>query len=113
MATSYVQGHPATVQKMVNALVQTQHWIQSHSGAQIADQMPADYYAGVGKPAYIQALDSEKGIFTADGIMPPSGPPTALNVLSAFDPNVKGHNIDVTKTFTTQFAQKANQTVTG
>jgi NitT/TauT family transport system substrate-binding protein len=113
MATSYVQGHPATVQKMVNALVQTQHWIQSHSGAQIADQMPADYYAGVGKPAYIQALDSEKGIFTADGIMPPSGPPTALNVLSSFDPNVKGHNIDVTKTFTTQFAQKANQTVTG
>jgi NitT/TauT family transport system substrate-binding protein len=113
MSSSYVQAHPATVQKLVNALVQTQRWIQSHSGAEIADQMPPDYYAGVGKAAYVQALESEKGIFTTDGMMPTSGPPTALNVLAAFDPNVKGHNIDVTKTYTTQFAEKANQAPAG
>jgi NitT/TauT family transport system substrate-binding protein len=113
MSTSYVQAHPATVQKLVNALVQTMHWINTHSAAQIADQMPPDYYAGVGKAAYVQALDGEKGIFTPDGIMPTNGPQTALNVLSAFDPNVKGHNIDLTKTYTTQFAAKANQTVGG
>jgi NitT/TauT family transport system substrate-binding protein len=111
MSTSYVQAHPATVQKLVNALVQTMHWINSHSAAQIADQMPPDYYAGVGKAAYVQALDSEKGIFTPDGIMPTNGPQTALNVLSVFDPNVKGHNIDLTKTYTTQFAANANQTI--
>jgi NitT/TauT family transport system substrate-binding protein len=111
MSTSYVQAHPATVQKLVNALVQTMHWINGHSATQIADQMPPDYYAGVGKAAYVQALDSEKGIFTPDGIMPSGGPQTALNVLSAFDPNVKGHNIDLAKTYTTQFATKANQTV--
>jgi NitT/TauT family transport system substrate-binding protein len=110
MSSSYVQSHADTVQKLVNALVQTQHWIQGHSAAQIADTMPPDYYAGVGKAAYIQALDSEKGIFTTDGLMPASGPTTALNVLNAFDPNVKGHNIDVTKTYTAAFAQKANQT---
>jgi NitT/TauT family transport system substrate-binding protein len=113
MSSSYVQAHPATVQKLVNALVQTQHWVQNHNGTQIADQMPPDYYAGVGKAAYSQALDSEKGIFTVDGMMPASGPPTALNVLAAFDSNVKGHNIDLAKTFTTQFAQKANQTAAG
>jgi NitT/TauT family transport system substrate-binding protein len=111
MSSSYVQAHPDTVQKLVNALVQTMHWINTHSATQIADQMPPDYYAGVGKAAYVQALDSEKGIFTPDGIMPANGPQTALNVLGAFDPNVKGHNIDLTKTFTTQFAAKANQTV--
>jgi NitT/TauT family transport system substrate-binding protein len=43
--------------------------------------------------------------------MPVGGPQTVLNVLSAFDPNVKGHNIDLTKTYTTEFAAKANSTI--
>ena len=30
---------------------------------QVADQMPPDYYAGVGKAAYVSALNSEKGIY--------------------------------------------------
>ncbi|WP_255410292.1 hypothetical protein [Amycolatopsis sp. CA-128772] len=43
--------------------------------------------------------------------MPQGGPQTVLNVLSSFDPNVKGHNVDLTKTYTTEFAQQANQTI--
>jgi NitT/TauT family transport system substrate-binding protein len=107
MKSSYVRAHPDTVQKLVNTYVKTLKWIQSHTAAQITDQMPADYYAGVGKAAYIAALDSEKGIYNPDGIMPPNGPPTNLNVLSAFNPDVKGHNIDLSKTYTNQFVQVA------
>ncbi len=107
MQTSYVQAHPQTVQKLVNTYVKTLQWIQSHTAAQITDMMPADYYAGVGKAAYIAALDSEKGIYNPNGIMPPNGPPTNLNVLSAFNPDVKGHTIDLSKTYTDQFVQVA------
>jgi NitT/TauT family transport system substrate-binding protein len=107
MPNSYVQAHPDTVQKLVNTYVKTLKWIQSHTAAQITDQMPADYYAGVGKPAYIAALDSEKGIYNPDGMMPANGPPTNLNVLTAFNPDVKGHNIDLSKTYTNQFVQVA------
>src|SRR4051812_2771934 len=49
MRNDWVAGHQATVQKLANALVKTLHWVQSHSAAQITDQMPADYYQGVGK----------------------------------------------------------------
>jgi NitT/TauT family transport system substrate-binding protein len=107
MSTSYVQSHPQAVQRLVNTYVKTLKWIQTHTAAQITDQMPADYYAGVGKAAYIAALDSEKGIYNPTGIMPADGPPTNLNVLSAFNPDVKGHNIDLTKTYTNQFVQVA------
>lgn len=108
MMTSYVQKHPQTVQKLVNAYVETLTWIQSHTAAQIADMMPADYYSGVGKDAYVKALDAEKGIYNPTGIMPPNGPPTNLKVLTTFNPDVQGKTIDVTKTYTDQFVKAAS-----
>lgn len=107
MSTSYIQKNPVTVQKLVNAYVLTLKWIQDHTAAQIADKMPADYYAGVGKAAYIAALTSEKGIYNPTGVMPPNGPPTNLKVLSAFNKDVQGKTIDLSKTYTNQFVQNA------
>jgi NitT/TauT family transport system substrate-binding protein len=46
-------------------------------------------------------------MFTADGVMPPDGPPTVLAVLSGFSKNVKGKTIDLSKTFTTAFVKAA------
>ncbi|HKT01511.1 MAG TPA: ABC transporter substrate-binding protein [Rugosimonospora sp.] len=108
MTTAYVQGHPQIVQKLVNAYVKTLKWIQDHTAAQITDQMPADYYSGVGKDAYTQALNNEKGIYNPTGVMPPNGPPTNLKVLSTFNPDVKGKTIDLSKTYTDQFVQAAS-----
>jgi NitT/TauT family transport system substrate-binding protein len=107
MTTAYVDAHKDAVQKLVNAYVATLKWIQGHNGAQIADIMPADYYAGVGKTAYAAALDSEKGIFNPTGLMPADGPKTCLAVLSAFNPAVKGKTIDLAKTYTDQFVKTA------
>jgi NitT/TauT family transport system substrate-binding protein len=107
MSTNYINNHPDTVQKLVNAYVDTLKWIQTHDGAQVADQMPADYYAGSGKDAYAKAFDSEKGIYNPTGIMPPNGPPTDLAVLKAFNPDVKGKTIDLSKTYTDKFVQAA------
>src|SRR5262245_31906842 len=108
MTTSYVQQHPQVVQKLVNAYVKTLKWIQANSAAEIADQMPADYYSGVGKDAYIQALDNEKGIYNPTGVMPPNGPPTNLKVLSTFNKDVIGKSIDLSKTYTDQFVLGAS-----
>jgi NitT/TauT family transport system substrate-binding protein len=107
MPTDYVNSHKDVVQKLVNAYVATLGWIHSHTAAEIADKMPADYYSAVGKDAYAKALDSEKGIFNPTGIMPSDGPQTCLAVLSAFNPNVKGKTIDLSKTFTDEFVKAA------
>lgn len=107
MTTDYVTKHPDIVQKLVNAYVKTLKWIQDHSGADVAAQMPADYYAGSGKDAYVKAFDSEKGIYNPTGIMPPDGPGTDLKVLQAFNPDVKGKTIDLSRTYTDKFVQAA------
>jgi NitT/TauT family transport system substrate-binding protein len=103
MQTSWVNSHKATVQKLVNAFVKTQKWIASHTAAEITDKVPPAFYAGIGKAAYTEALDASKAMYTPDGVMPAGGPQTVLNVLNAFDPSVRGHTIDLAKTYTTQF----------
>jgi NitT/TauT family transport system substrate-binding protein len=107
MTTAYVNAHKDVVQKLVNAYVATLKWIQAHNGTQIADVMPSDYYAGVGKPTYAKALDSEKGIFNPNGLMAADGPKTCLAVQDAFNDAVKGKNIDLSKTYTNVFVQAA------
>ncbi|MFI6683987.1 ABC transporter substrate-binding protein [Streptomyces sp. NPDC050485] len=107
LTQAYIQKNPEAVQKLANVFVETLKWIQGHSGTEIADKMPADYYAGVGKDTYVKALENEKGMYSPDGLMPSDGPQTVLNVLSAFDPTVKGHTVDLSKTFTNEYVQKA------
>lgn len=106
MATDYVESHKETVQKLANAFVKTLKFIDSHSGAEIAAEMPADYYVG-DKEGYVKALDAGKGMFTPDGVMPEDGPSTVLAVLSGFSKNVKGKTIDLSKTYTTEFVKAA------
>jgi NitT/TauT family transport system substrate-binding protein len=103
----WVNSHKDVAQKVVNAFVATMKWINTHSPAEIADKMPTSYYSGVGKAAYITALQNEKGMYSPDGLMPADGPKTVLSVLSSFSPAVKGHQVDVSKTYTNTFVQQA------
>jgi NitT/TauT family transport system substrate-binding protein len=109
MTTAWVDSHKGTAQKLANAYVQTLQWISTHSAAEIADKLPADYVSNknITKDDYVKALDAGKAMFTSDGVMPADGPQTVLNVLSSFDPNVKGHTVDLNKTYTTEFAKNA------
>jgi NitT/TauT family transport system substrate-binding protein len=109
MRNDYVAKNPQTVQKLANALVKTLKWIQNHSADEITAQMPTAYYEGVGKAQYATALEAQKAIYSPDGIMPTGGPETVLKVLNAFDPAVKGKKIDLSKTYTTKFAEQANR----
>ena len=108
MTTDYVNSHKDVVQRLVNAYVKTLKYISTHTAAQIADQMPQDYYAG-DKQAYIAALDNQIHTFSPDGRMPSSGPQTVLNIETQYVPSMKGKtNIDLSKTYTNQFADAAN-----
>jgi NitT/TauT family transport system substrate-binding protein len=106
MPTDWVEKNKPIVQKLANAFVKTLKFINTHSGAEIADKMPKDFYAG-DKENYVKALDSGKAMFTADGVMPAGGPETVLAVLSGFSKSVKGKTVDLSKTFTTEFVKKA------
>jgi NitT/TauT family transport system substrate-binding protein len=106
MSTDWIEKNKPTVQKLANAFVKTLKFINTHSAAEIAEKMPKDFYVG-DKESYIKALADGKSMFTPDGIMPAGGPETVLAVLSGFNKNVKGKTVDLSKTYTTEFAKNA------
>ncbi|EJL58418.1 ABC-type nitrate/sulfonate/bicarbonate transport system, periplasmic component [Rhizobium sp. CF122] len=107
METAWVDAHKEDAQKLANAFVKTLKFINTHSAAEIAEKMPKDFYVG-DKDGYIAALGAGKGMFTPDGVMPEDGPKTVLAVLSEFSKNVKGKQIDLSKTYTTEFVKNVD-----
>lgn len=106
METAWVEGHRDLVQKLVNALVRALRFIASHDASEIASHMPAAVYAG-DRQLYEVALADGKAMFTTDGRMPMDGPETVLGVMQTINANVRGRSIDLSKTFTTEFADRA------
>jgi NitT/TauT family transport system substrate-binding protein len=92
--------------KMVNAYVLTLKYIQSHTATEIADKMPADYYAG-NKTQYVQALQNQLQMFSPDGKMPSDGPQTVLGIERQIGKVTSSDQIDLSKTYTNAFASSA------
>ena len=106
---SYVDKNQSTVQKVVDALVATMHWINTHTAAQIAAKMPAEFVSNAltSRQDYITALAQDKSQFLPDGIMPKSGPPTVFNV-DKLAGKITGP-VNLKTTYTNKFAIAANK----
>lgn len=105
----WVKSHEDAAQKVVDALVDTMHWINTHSAADIADKLPVSFVQNstISKDQYIAGLTTDKGQFLPDGIMPAGGP----KVIFAME---KGNGVDTSKvsisnTFTNKYALAANK----
>jgi NitT/TauT family transport system substrate-binding protein len=107
MKADYVNSHKAVVQRLANAYVKTLKWISTHTTQEVADKMPADYYAG-DKDLYVTALDAQKSVWTKDGKMPAAGAQTVLDIELKYVPDMKGTKVDLAKTYTNEFAAKAS-----
>jgi NitT/TauT family transport system substrate-binding protein len=107
----WVDANKDTVQKVVNALVKTMHWISTHSAQDIADKLPSDYTSNknITKADYVKALDQDKAQFLTDGLMPAGGPKTIADMFSTLGKDVS--KIKYTDTFDNSFATTANQTL--
>ncbi|NUR58461.1 MAG: ABC transporter substrate-binding protein [Catenulispora sp.] len=107
--TDWVNSHKEETQRVVNALVDTMHWINTHSPQEIADALPAQYTNNniITKADYVAALTQDKGQFLPDGIMPAGGPKIVLDtekLVGKADDSVK-----LGDTFTNEFAMNANK----
>jgi len=109
--TSWVNANKDTVQKVVDALVATMHWLNTHSAADVANVLPPSFVnnALVDKATYISTLTTDKSQFLPDGMMPSDGPGTIL-AISKLAGVVTGP-VDLGTTYTNTFAVDANKTL--
>ncbi|MBV9077563.1 MAG: ABC transporter substrate-binding protein [Methylobacteriaceae bacterium] len=109
MDAGWLKENRETAQKVVNAFVKTLKWIGTHSPEEIADQMPKDYYAGE-RDLYVQGLRESRGMYSPDGVLTQAAAENVLATLKSYNPALQQKTIDLSKTFTTEFVQRANAT---
>ncbi len=103
----WVNSNKDVAQRLVNAYVKTLKFIHSHSAAEIAAKMPADYYAG-NQDLYVTALKNQISIFGSDCKMPLGGPETVMKIQQDYVPSFKGKSSNLSETYTNQFADNAS-----
>ncbi|WP_019140534.1 ABC transporter substrate-binding protein [Noviherbaspirillum massiliense] len=104
---AFIKKNPNTVQALTNAMVRALKWLQKAGPAEITKVVPESYQLG-DRALYIQAFLKVREALSPDGIFPDNGPQTALKALKAFEPDLASKDIDLSKTFTNDFAKKAN-----
>ena len=97
------------MQNVVDALVATMHWINTHSAADIANAMPPAFVSNglTTKADYITELAEDKGQFLPDGMMPASGPPTVWHDREVHRQRTRP--INLAATYTNQYVIAANK----
>ncbi|MEZ2372554.1 ABC transporter substrate-binding protein [Arthrobacter sp. RCC_34] len=108
---SWVKDHEDAAQKVVSALVETMHWISTHSAQDIADKLPQDFVQNstITKEQYVKALDQDKGQFLPDGLMPAGGPKTVFEEEKTI--GLDTSKVKIENTFTQKYAQAALKTL--
>ena len=105
---AWVKAHDKEAQALTDAIVNTLRWIHSHSPEEVMAKMPAAI-VGKNKELYLAALKNTIPMYSETGAMDPKGATAVLAVFSEGSPDVAKANIDVSKTYTNRFVERAGK----
>lgn len=104
----WIASNPKAAQGLVTGIVNTLKWIHSHSPEEIMAKMPEEM-VGADKSLYLAALKNTLPMYSDTGRMDPKGAKAVLDVFSQSSPDVAKANIDLSKTYTNEFVDKAGK----
>jgi NitT/TauT family transport system substrate-binding protein len=104
--TDFIQKNPNTCQALANAIVHGLKWLQTAGPGDIIKTVPESYLLG-DRALYLASFNKVREAISLDGMLPEEGAKTALKALASFEPSVKADKIELTKTYTNEFARKA------
>jgi NitT/TauT family transport system substrate-binding protein len=104
---AFLKKNPNTSQALANAMVRALKWIHGASPADIAKVVPEGFQLG-DRDLYMSAFQNMREAISVDGTIPEAGPATALRALQAYEPELAGKNIDLSKTYTNELVKRAN-----
>jgi NitT/TauT family transport system substrate-binding protein len=104
---TFVNKFPNVAQALAAAIVRADKWIAKSSATEVAKVVPEAYLLG-DRALYLFSYDKVKEAISPDGIISDAGAKATLAALRAFDPGVKAAEIDLARTYSNEFAIKAN-----
>ena len=103
----WIGKHEKESQALATAIVSTLKWIHSHTPEEIMAKMP-DELVGPDKALYRAALKNTLPMYSTTGKMDPKGAEAVLAVFSQSVPAIAKAKIDLSKTYTNRFVDRAN-----
>jgi NitT/TauT family transport system substrate-binding protein len=91
---------------LTNAIVHALKWLQTAGLSDLMKVIPEPYLLG-DRALYLTSFMKVREAMATDGCFPEEGARVALKALSSFDPTIKVARIDLSKTFTNEYAQKS------
>ena len=104
----FIRRNPNTCQALANALVHGLKWLQTAGPGDIIKTVPENYLLG-DRGLYIASFNKVRESISLDGILAEEAPRIALKAIASFDSSVKPSKIDLAKTYTNEFAQRAKE----
>ena len=105
-ASDFVQKNPNTCQALTHAMVHGLKWLQTAGPGDIIKTVPESYLLG-DRALYLASFNKMRESISPDGVMPDEGPATALTAMGHYDPALRVAKVNVSKTYTNEFAQRA------
>lgn len=102
----FIQKNPHTVQALTSAITHSLKWLQTAGPGDILKTVPEAYLQG-DRALYLAAFNKVRESLSLDGLIPDSGPQTALKALARFDLSLNADKIDLSQTYSNEFARKA------
>jgi NitT/TauT family transport system substrate-binding protein len=104
----FVRNNPNTCQALANAIVHGLKWLQTAGPSDIIKTVPESYLLG-DRALYLASFNKVREAIALDGLLPEEGAKTALKALASFDPSIKADKIDLSRTYTNDFARRAKE----
>lgn len=108
---SFLEKRPDAAEKIARAEQMALRFIAEHSAKEIVDALPDAYVSG-DRATYAQAVENARAIFTTDGRFDPEDLKIPLAVLREFNADVASADIDLSKTYTNAFVERASAAAT-
>jgi len=105
-SAEFVQKNPNTCQAITHGMVRGLKWLQTAGPRDIIKTVPEAYLLG-DRALYLASFNKIRESISLDGMLAEEGARTALMALTSLDPALKTKNIDLSKTFTNDFARRA------
>jgi NitT/TauT family transport system substrate-binding protein len=106
--SDFVKANPNTCQALANAIVHGLKWLQTAGPSDIIKTVPETYLLG-DRALYLASFNKIREAIALDGILPDEGAKTALRALASFEASIKPEKIDLSKTYTNDFARRAKE----
>ncbi|MBD2749961.1 ABC transporter substrate-binding protein [Microvirga sp. BT688] len=102
----FIDANPVTTQRLVNAFMKSLRWLQTAKPEDVAATVPPEYHLG-DRPLYLKAVQNSLESYSRDGIVPPDGMKSVMDMLKQLDPELKDAKVDLSATFDDRFVKQA------